>query len=257
MTARLSPPLVEAYKILDDGQWHDYEDVLRKIQKVITPGVAVRAAEAVRKSTSGAPEVRAKGRSQEFLIASGKRHVARSALRGSARIEHDRSDGGHRIRLRPAVTLNREERERRGMPVAPQRPRTPISTHRRTLVASEGARVTGVTPWTAAAVKLLSDGEWHDREDVIAAMATTIETAEALEYVERRRVWKYQRANQEPPPRTRFDDEDLLAASGRRGIAMMSLQNNARVLRRDVDGRVEVMMRPSQVGRRHDESEQQ
>lgn len=46
--SHLSPELVRARELLEDGRWHDYETVMRELVRLVTPGRAGRAAEQAR-----------------------------------------------------------------------------------------------------------------------------------------------------------------------------------------------------------------
>lgn len=46
--SRTSLAYDEAVKLLADGEWHDYAEVVRKVATSVPPGVAIRKAEAMR-----------------------------------------------------------------------------------------------------------------------------------------------------------------------------------------------------------------
>lgn len=226
MSGPLSPQLARAYELLSDGEWHDREVILREIVKVITPGIAVRHAEMVRK-TSGkgvAPAERKKPRSQEFLIASGKRSLARQTLRGS-RIEHRTLDDG-RVQVRDSA------------PATQVQPAEPI-TYRK------------ISAHLRRAFEMLADGKWHRREDVLAEMVKCVDRDVAIAVAERRRADSSAlRPISEPERRRRRNSEDFLFESGSRSLAMGALLHAKRIERRSVGGDEMVRLRPTQYGSR-------
>ncbi len=223
----LSPQLERAYELLSDGEWHDREVILREIAKVITPGIAVRHAEVVRR-TSGkgvAPAERKKPRSQEFLIASGKRSLARSALRGS-RIEHRTTEDG-RVEIRDGSANPQPPTD--DQPVSFRK----ISAHLR------------------RAFEMLADGRWRPREDVLAEMVKHVDRDIAIAVAERRRAdSNARRSVNEPERRRRRNSEEFLIASGSRSIAMAALLHAKRIERKEVGGVHMVRLRPTQYGAR-------
>lgn len=74
----------------------------------------------------------------------------------------------------------------------------------------QGARVTAPkTPWGAAIDRVLADGEWHDREEILAAGVLTVPPGVAYRHAERlRRVYA-------AGPRKRGDDSTAVAAGAR------------------------------------------
>lgn len=75
-----SPPLVRAVMICKDGQWHDFEEVVREVGKVIPPGKAMRRAERNR-ILSGGPPQRCAKYDVTRIMAAGKRSLARDFVR--------------------------------------------------------------------------------------------------------------------------------------------------------------------------------
>lgn len=233
MSERRTPYLARAYEIMADGKWHNREAVMREMFKVILPGQAVRAAEAVRKSSGRGegPEERVKARSTAFLVASGRRHLARSTLRSSKRVEQRMNDGVVEVRLRDAIVWR-----------PPKVEHQPLTSPRAPRRANAAGRV---TPYLQAAYALLEDGKWHDREEVFAVMFPLIPEEDAEAATEYRRTWPYVAKGLEPPPRKRSQPHERIIAIGRRSIAVEALANNKRVLRRKVGDRTEVQLRPA------------
>ncbi len=229
MAGSLSPQLARAYELLSDGEWHDREVILREIAKVITPGIAVRHTEVVR-LTSGkgvAPAERKKPRSQEFLIASGKRSLARATLRGS-RIEHRTLEDG-RVQVRDNLANP-----------APPATDAPLTFRK-------------ITPHLRRAFEVLADGRWHSREDVMAEMVKVVDRDMAIAVAERRRVdSNTRRSVNEPERRRRRNSDEFLVASGARSLATSALLSAKRIERQEVNGVQMLRLRPAQYGQRSD-----
>ena len=84
---RLADPLVmRAVELLEDGEWHYVEDVLRELMKMVPPGRALRQAEQQRQYDGPAQRVRHK--SERQLIEIGRRLLARRALVGSGKADY-------------------------------------------------------------------------------------------------------------------------------------------------------------------------
>lgn len=98
---------VRAVELLWDRQWHRREEVLAAMAKLVPPGKAHRRAENNRlhllrqKGQTHQPRVRP--RSDEFLIASGKRSIAAQALVKMRVLDREVRDGEVWLRLRPDV----------------------------------------------------------------------------------------------------------------------------------------------------------
>lgn len=73
-----SPLLKRAVELTEDGQWHDYDDVVRELCKLVPPGKAMRRAEKSRRYT-GPPE-RTKYDETERVLETGKKSYARDHL---------------------------------------------------------------------------------------------------------------------------------------------------------------------------------
>jgi hypothetical protein len=104
----LSPQLARAYELLADGEWHEREQLVRELGKVIPPGVALRYNEARRRQdpnrrrargqpTSATAE-RVVSRSTSFLVEAGRRRLAFLALRAFVQEERDGAVYVHRER---------------------------------------------------------------------------------------------------------------------------------------------------------------
>jgi DNA-directed RNA polymerase subunit M/transcription elongation factor TFIIS len=74
--------LTKAVELLEDGEWHDLEFVLRELGKLVPPGRAMRRNENDRRLSSGT-DARKKDLSETRLIASGKRAIAKDLLNKS------------------------------------------------------------------------------------------------------------------------------------------------------------------------------
>jgi hypothetical protein len=75
-----SPHLRRACDLLDDGQPREWEFVVKEVGKVITPGVAIRRAERIRRNVSNSP-TRVKPLTTERQIESGRRSFVREVVR--------------------------------------------------------------------------------------------------------------------------------------------------------------------------------
>lgn len=73
-----SPILVRAVELLEDGQWHNYADLVRVLSKMVEPGRAMRRAERVR--AAGGPPERYRAVEDYRLIQSGQRSIVRDFL---------------------------------------------------------------------------------------------------------------------------------------------------------------------------------
>lgn len=90
-----------AVELLGDGEWHDYEQTVRELMKLIPPGIAKRKVEARRKA--GMAQRRAQGIPKGTLrptpvdeqVRSGKRQYVTDFL-GNARIFEREKLDGHR-----------------------------------------------------------------------------------------------------------------------------------------------------------------
>lgn len=101
----------EALRLLSDGQWHDYREVVRKIATTVIPGRALEQAERMRlaramaEGTYQIPEERKLMKSDERLIEIGATAIARSVLAGSVLFEIEprgkTDDGTKRVRIKP------------------------------------------------------------------------------------------------------------------------------------------------------------
>jgi hypothetical protein len=224
MSAPPTPQSVRATELLADGEWHDREKVMAEIAKVITPGIAIRHAEQVRlgAGTAGsAPKERVKPRSQDFLIASGKRSLARIALRTKKFESKVDEDGKVYVRLRnpPAAA-----------------PPPPPLTYR------------NITSHLRRAFEILSDGEWRDRESVVRQMIRVVDTDLALSVGERRDGFAQRRAEQLERRHRRATREELIER-GARFLAMSALANAKRIEKKDAETGVMVRLRTGQYGR--------
>lgn len=120
MLDQFSPPMQRAVQVLIDGEWHDEEQVLLAMMRVIPPGQAMRRAESKRRGQRAAARARFESphrqvqRDPETLRAMGARAIAGDLLRHSKRIE--RAD--RRVRIRPEALerLRRELSERQAAP---------------------------------------------------------------------------------------------------------------------------------------------
>ena len=95
----ISAHLLRVCELLDDGDWHDYEWLIREAGRVIPPGKAMRQSERVRAKWDGAPERRVRSRSDEQLIRSGKRSILHDAISHSPAFQTRQTDHGREIRM--------------------------------------------------------------------------------------------------------------------------------------------------------------
>lgn len=118
---RRSPVLSKALEILSDGEWHDREEVIREVQKLVTPGIAYRHMEEARRLQMDrsaqrmfGPEEYEKWRAdpanwarkrpikdENDYIRRGQRAVAISHTTSSKRLERRKIDGKMMIRRVP------------------------------------------------------------------------------------------------------------------------------------------------------------
>jgi hypothetical protein len=70
--------LTTAVELLEDGEWHNLEEIYAELAKVITPGQAIRRNERLRKRQNKGERV--KPLSEARRIASGKRHIINDSL---------------------------------------------------------------------------------------------------------------------------------------------------------------------------------
>lgn len=84
------------------------------------------------------------------------------------------------------------------------------------------------TPWGKAIDDVLEDGEWHTRDELIAAGAAAVPPGVAYREGERRRMLDG------PPIRTRGDQADAVAA-GARNRAIDTLRSRVRFGTVEVD----------------------
>lgn len=75
----VSAVLTRAVELTEDGQWHDYADLMRELAKLVPPGKAIRKAEKNRLGDGG-PAVRTKNAEIERVIQTGKNAVVREFL---------------------------------------------------------------------------------------------------------------------------------------------------------------------------------
>jgi hypothetical protein len=114
-----SPELDRARRLLADGAWHDYEQVIRQLIKIIPPGRAIREAEKLRvaqarkraRYASSPPPEAAPRRSPpdlDRLRETGARSIVRKMLNGAHFEITPPGRGRRRIRLpRRSVTPGR------------------------------------------------------------------------------------------------------------------------------------------------------
>lgn len=105
------PILDRAKELLADGEWHDYEELLSELGKLIPPGMAFRAAERSRRNSLKSRGLEVKPRTveqpYERLVATGRRVILMDKLRPRYGFELDvpakggqHRHVGRRIRLR-------------------------------------------------------------------------------------------------------------------------------------------------------------
>ena len=122
---------VRAAQILADRAWHNYEEVVRELMRVVPPGPAVRRAERNRAgmiysrggARSRAPESRALPRSTEELIAFGARDFVVEFLNSSTAWQVEAHPGGGRGANRDPRRRVRMVRLPRGAQAHPDRAR--------------------------------------------------------------------------------------------------------------------------------------
>jgi hypothetical protein len=106
------PILRRAVELLEGGEWHDFEAVMRELGKLVPPGVAIRRAERTRRLATGTPE-RQRPRPTERQIESGKRQIVRETI-SRPDFERDPLGAPKRIRLLSVPLSIGRERELRG-----------------------------------------------------------------------------------------------------------------------------------------------
>ena len=101
-----------AADLLTDGEWREYEWMIRELGKLVPPGRAIRRNEQDRSYNSDARE-RVRPLSPERAIQAGRRAIVRDALRVSS-YEHEERDGIRFVRmLRVPPRVARERARRR------------------------------------------------------------------------------------------------------------------------------------------------
>jgi hypothetical protein len=99
---RLKPVTKRIFELLADGEWHDYEPVIREAAKEARPGEAHRRMEHARNAKRQEPGERTRNNDAVYLVERGQRATAVKAAYGK-RIEKDPPppDKPQRMRLRP------------------------------------------------------------------------------------------------------------------------------------------------------------
>jgi len=92
-----SPVVRRACDLLEDGEPREWEWMIREVGKLITPGVAMRRAERIRRAQSESDE-RVKPLSTERQIATGRRSLVRASVRAPYFAFEER-DGKRFVRL--------------------------------------------------------------------------------------------------------------------------------------------------------------
>lgn len=101
-----------------------------------------------------------------------------------------------------------------------------------------------LTPWTAKIYELLADGQWHDREPVVAAAAKAVPPGRAKRTAEDERVRERgRRATKGLPPLKPRTDAELIQM-GQRAIALLVLNRNRRIETRGRKGARQVRLLP-------------
>lgn len=102
---------------------------------------------------------------------------------------------------------------------------------------------TPLSPWRARVHEILSDGEWHDLEQVVRDAMRLVPPGKAYRQAERNRK------RQHPGPRTR-GDEGTAIHSGQRQLVMSSVHAAVRrgVLERRSFGSAVLLRDPNQTG---------
>jgi hypothetical protein len=114
--------MLRAVELLADEQWHDYDEVLGEVARLVPPGRALRANEAARRNAGNrsgkqAPAARVQQLPLARLVESGQRMVARSVLKHRGYFELDpavlgnRNSAGVRIRMVAVPASVRQARE--------------------------------------------------------------------------------------------------------------------------------------------------
>lgn len=105
-----SPLVMKVCELLDDGEWHDVEWLIREVGKLVPPGQAIRRAELRRKQNArDAPAERQRPYNEDRQIASGRRSFVRDAINSSR--EHFETDG-QRIRMLSLPSRVKRDRAR-------------------------------------------------------------------------------------------------------------------------------------------------
>lgn len=116
-----------AYEYAGDGEWHDFEDVLREVGKVVPPGIAMRSVEYARMrnairtaaTTTGrnrtiAQEGRVKKRDPQDLVRQGARALTRRLFQVTKANKHsvawEIEDGKFRYRRLPRQLITDQAR---------------------------------------------------------------------------------------------------------------------------------------------------
>ena len=175
---------------------------------------AVRLSSGTRPASAGAVRSRAR---RSFLIASGKRSLARSALRVKS-IETKTDEHGRKL-------------VRHKNPPPPPPPVT----------------FRNITPHLRRAFEVLADGRWYPREYVVAEMIKVVDPDMATVVAERRGRHADQRYGEERRKHRATRAE--LVERGARFLAVGALANASRIEKKDTEQGVMVRLRLHVYGR--------
>lgn len=110
-----NPLMMRLFELIDDGEWHEVEPLLREVGKMIPPGQAIRRAELRRRNSGHAtPLERRRPVSEERQIVSGQRSFARDTInsaRTHVEVKFD-EDGVEHIRMLSLPPRVRRDRAR-------------------------------------------------------------------------------------------------------------------------------------------------
>jgi hypothetical protein len=145
---------LELIRLLSDGEWHDYHEMLGKAAKVVQPGAALRACERnralrERRRHNGEFRPRTQEASKEDQIRTGARQLVQSVMLNKA------------FEIDPPGKLPAGTRKKIRLRSAPQKSKAPLVRVARTSMLD-------------AAKAVLADGEWHEAEEVLKAAAAQV-----------------------------------------------------------------------------------
>lgn len=114
-----SPEVLTLFKLLDDGEWHDYKQISEELAATMAPGKALRRYESRREGRRSRGEVRqtAVEPTDDEKILYGQRLLTSVAINGvkSRYLDFSDGEGGRVVRLRPGAPVPTPQRAPEGL----------------------------------------------------------------------------------------------------------------------------------------------